>query len=203
MQDHQDTDRTTSTAAEHLVSLLSPSAREALEYLIRESMDAELEWVSKIVSRQLIIARSGLLETRHLKMSADEDDLNQLQLTEEEIEKIEPLPNKQRITDEEREYLTEMGISFEGQTSAVQLDELYPDVQTIEDVVDQIDGSDLPGLDVVLNAIREDIRPVVVLRFLQTRQVDLCDPLGDPMTPIDWLRDGGDLESIVRLAREI
>ncbi|UWQ54728.1 hypothetical protein [Leisingera caerulea] len=203
MQDHHDTDKTTSTAAEHLVNLLSPSARDALEYLIRESMDAELEWVSKIVSRQLIIARSGLLESRHFQKPAGEDGSDQLQVTDQDIEKIAALACKPRITDEERKYLAEMGIRFEGLTSAVQLEELHPDIQTIEDVIDQIDGSDLPGLDVVLNAIRDDIRPGVVLRFLQAHQVDLCDELGEPMTPIDWLRCGGDMGSVVRLAREI
>lgn len=203
MQDHEDPEKTTSTAAKHLVSLLSPSAREALEYLICESMNAELEWISKIFSRQLIIARSGLLDSRHFQKSAGEYGSDLLQLTEEEIEKITALACKLRITDEEREYLTEMGIRFEGQTSAVHLEELHPDVQTIEDVIDQIDGSNLPGLDIVLNAIRDDIRPGVVLRFLQARQVDLGDELGEPMTPTDWLRGGGDLEAVVRLAREI
>jgi hypothetical protein len=47
------------------------------------------------------------------------------------------------------------------------------------------------GLDQVFKTLPQDLHPVAVARFLLTPQPDLFH--GRPMTPVEWLRDGGDV----------
>ncbi|AGB27110.1 hypothetical protein Mycsm_07010 (plasmid) [Mycobacterium sp. JS623] len=57
------------------------------------------------------------------------------------------------------------------------------------------------GLDQVLNALPGDLHPVAVAGFLRTPQPDLVH--GRPMTPIEWLRTGGDVDQAVAAASAV
>jgi hypothetical protein len=65
------------------------------------------------------------------------------------------------------------------------------------------DSGELPGLRVVLRAIRVGIRPLQVAAFFTTPQADLEDDDGEPMTPVAWLSAGGDPEPVRELARSL
>jgi hypothetical protein len=54
------------------------------------------------------------------------------------------------------------------------------------------------GLDRVFKALPADLHPVAVAGFLRTPQPDLFH--GRPMTPIEWLRDGGDVDQAIDAA---
>ncbi|MDH6198639.1 hypothetical protein M2272_005298 [Mycobacterium frederiksbergense] len=54
------------------------------------------------------------------------------------------------------------------------------------------------GLDQVFKALPSDLHPVAVAGFLRTPQLDLFHDR--PMTPVEWLRDGGDLARAVAAA---
>ena len=54
------------------------------------------------------------------------------------------------------------------------------------------------GLDQVFKALPSDLHPVAVAGFLRTPQPDLFQ--GRPMTPVEWLRDGGDVDQAVTAA---
>jgi hypothetical protein len=51
------------------------------------------------------------------------------------------------------------------------------------------------GLDQVLKALPADLHPVAMAGFLRTPQPDLFH--GQAMTPVEWLRDGGDVAQAV------
>jgi len=57
------------------------------------------------------------------------------------------------------------------------------------------------GLDQVFKALPADLHPVAVAGFLRTPQLDLFQ--GRPMTPVEWLRDGGDVDQAVAAAASI
>jgi hypothetical protein len=57
------------------------------------------------------------------------------------------------------------------------------------------------GLDQVFKALPADLHPVAVAGFLRTPQLDLFH--GRPMTPVEWLRDGGDVGQAVDAAANI
>lgn len=57
------------------------------------------------------------------------------------------------------------------------------------------------GLDQVFKALPQDLHPVAVARFLRTPQPDLFH--GRAMTPVDWLRDGGELSQAVAAAASV
>ncbi|MBD0323560.1 MAG: hypothetical protein ICV72_09270 [Aldersonia sp.] len=54
------------------------------------------------------------------------------------------------------------------------------------------------GLDEVFKALPDDLHPVAIDGFLRTPQADLY--LDRPRTPVEWLRDGGDIDQAVRAA---
>jgi hypothetical protein len=54
------------------------------------------------------------------------------------------------------------------------------------------------GLDQVFKALPSDLHPVAVAGFLRTPQPDLFQ--GRQMTPVEWLRGGGDVEQAVTAA---
>jgi hypothetical protein len=54
------------------------------------------------------------------------------------------------------------------------------------------------GLDRVFKALPAGLHPVAVAGFLRTPQPDLFH--GRPMTPIEWLRDGGDVDQAIDAA---
>lgn len=54
------------------------------------------------------------------------------------------------------------------------------------------------GLDRVFKALPADLHPVAVAGFLRTPQPDLFH--GRPLTPVEWLRDGGDVNQAVAAA---
>jgi hypothetical protein len=57
------------------------------------------------------------------------------------------------------------------------------------------------GLDQVFKALPQDLHPVAVAGFLRTPQPDLFH--GRPMTPVEWLRNGGDVTQAVTAATTI
>jgi hypothetical protein len=57
------------------------------------------------------------------------------------------------------------------------------------------------GLDHVFKALPQDLHPVAVAGFLRTPQPDLFR--GRAMTPIEWLRDGGDVDQAVAAASTV
>ncbi|WP_112309199.1 hypothetical protein [Pseudogemmobacter bohemicus] len=68
----------------------------------------------------------------------------------------------------------------------------------------QLTGTgELPGLRVVLRAIRPGLRPLQVTAFFATPQPDLEDAQGKPMAPVTWLLAGHDPESVRDLARDL
>lgn len=59
---------------------------------------------------------------------------------------------------------------------------------------------ELPGLRLVLKAIRPALRPIQVAAFFTTPQSDLEGPEGAPMTPVAWLLSGHDPDPVRDLA---
>jgi hypothetical protein len=53
------------------------------------------------------------------------------------------------------------------------------------------DGSPLPGLRILLQAMGEDEHPLGVQSFMTTPQLDLESATGEPMSPRSWLASGG------------
>jgi hypothetical protein len=57
------------------------------------------------------------------------------------------------------------------------------------------------GLDQVFKSLPAELHPVAIAGFLRTPQPDLFQ--GRPVTPVEWLRDGGDVDRAVAVAVEI
>ena len=62
---------------------------------------------------------------------------------------------------------------------------------------------ELPGLRLVLRAMRRDLKPVQVAAFFTTAQPDLEDTDGEPMTPVAWLLAGNDPTTVRDLAQSL
>ena len=62
---------------------------------------------------------------------------------------------------------------------------------------------ELPGLRMILKAMRRDLRPIQVAAFFTTPQPDLEDADGAPMTPVAWLMAGNDPEAARELAQSL
>jgi hypothetical protein len=62
---------------------------------------------------------------------------------------------------------------------------------------------ELPGLRLVLRAMRRDLRPLQVAAFFTTAQPDLEDEHGRPMTPVAWLLAGNDPATVRDLAQGV
>lgn len=65
------------------------------------------------------------------------------------------------------------------------------------------ESGELPGLRIVMRAIRPDLRPLQVAAFFSTPQSDLENADGTPMTPIDWLLAGNDPDPVRELAQSL
>lgn len=79
-----------------------------------------------------------------------------------------------------------------------------PDGRGLRVPVFQLTGTgELPGLRVVLRAVRRDLRPLQVAAFFATPQPDLEDAEGNPMAPVSWLLAGHDPEAVRDLARDL
>jgi hypothetical protein len=59
---------------------------------------------------------------------------------------------------------------------------------------------EIPGLRLVLKAIRPELRPVQIAAFFTTPQSDLEGSEGEPTTPVAWLLSGHDPEPVRELA---
>ena len=62
--------------------------------------------------------------------------------------------------------------------------------------------SELPGLAIVLKAIRETALPIEIAGFFES-EPDLVDESEEPMTPRQWLIEGRDPQAVASLARGI
>lgn len=62
---------------------------------------------------------------------------------------------------------------------------------------------ELPGLAIVLKAIRETALPIEIAGFFESEQPDLVDESEEPMTPRQWLIEGRDPQAVASLARGI
>lgn len=65
------------------------------------------------------------------------------------------------------------------------------------------ENGELPGLRVILRAIRRELRPIQVAAFFTTPQSDLEDAGGEAMTPVDWLLAGHDPAAVQELAASL
>jgi hypothetical protein len=63
-------------------------------------------------------------------------------------------------------------------------------------------GQPLPGLGGVVPAFPRDVHPVAVQRFMSEPSPDL-EIFDEAVSPIEWLRSGGDPEPIAAVAREL
>jgi hypothetical protein len=57
------------------------------------------------------------------------------------------------------------------------------------------------GLDQLFKALPADLHPVAVAGFLRTAQPGLFQ--GRPMTPVEWLREGGDVSQAITVATSV
>ncbi len=73
---------------------------------------------------------------------------------------------------------------------------VFPSVQFEDDAGRR---GQIRGLDQVLQALPADLHPVSVAGFLTTPQPDLSID-GQPMSPLDWLRSGGDIRLVLSVA---
>jgi hypothetical protein len=63
-------------------------------------------------------------------------------------------------------------------------------------------GRPLPGVASVIPAIPRGVHPVAVSRFMSEPSPDL-EVLDERVSPLEWLRSGGDPEPVVAIAREL
>ncbi|MGV6876788.1 hypothetical protein ACUSIJ_29540 [Pseudochelatococcus sp. B33] len=79
-----------------------------------------------------------------------------------------------------------------------------PDGRSLRIPVFQLtETGELPGLRVIMKAMRRELEPVQVAAFFTTPQVDLEDDKGEPMTPVTWLLAGNNPTTVKELARGI
>lgn len=64
------------------------------------------------------------------------------------------------------------------------------------------EGRALPGIATVAAALSRGVHPVAVRRFLAEPNPDLL-VLGEPVSPLEWLRTGGDPAPVAAIAREL
>lgn len=64
------------------------------------------------------------------------------------------------------------------------------------------DAGPVPGMDVVLRRLPDSLHPVAVWRWMTTPSPDLVLE-DEPLSPLDWLRAGGDPGAAVELAAEL
>ena len=64
------------------------------------------------------------------------------------------------------------------------------------------EGRPFPGIATVAAALSRGIHPVAVWRFLAEPIPDLV-VLGEPVSPLEWLRTGGDPAPVAAIAREL
>ncbi|MUL78962.1 hypothetical protein [Mycolicibacterium sp. CBMA 226] len=75
---------------------------------------------------------------------------------------------------------------------------LFPVIQFDIDSVTGDPVRQVRGLAEVLKALPADLHPVAIEGFLRTPQPDLY--CGRAQTPLDWLREGGDIDAVVAIA---
>ena len=63
-------------------------------------------------------------------------------------------------------------------------------------------GRPIPGIATVVAALSRGVHPVAVWRFLSEPNPDL-EILGEPVSPLAWLRTGGDPAPVAAVAREL
>jgi len=61
----------------------------------------------------------------------------------------------------------------------------------------------IPGIDVVIRRLREQLHPVGVVRWFNIHNPDLFDEQENPLTPIEWLRTGRSPEAVALLAADL
>ena len=64
------------------------------------------------------------------------------------------------------------------------------------------DGRPIPGVATVVAALSRSVHPVAVWRFLSEPNPDL-EILDQPVSPLEWLRTGGDPAPVAAVAREL
>lgn len=64
------------------------------------------------------------------------------------------------------------------------------------------DGRPIPGIATVVAALSRGVHPVAVWRFLSEPNPDL-EMLDEPVSPLEWLRTGGDPAPVAAVAREL
>lgn len=65
------------------------------------------------------------------------------------------------------------------------------------------DGRVLHGIAQVAETLRDALHPLVVDHWARTPNVDLLGPDDEAMSPIRWLMTGGDVDTVVELARQL
>lgn len=65
------------------------------------------------------------------------------------------------------------------------------------------DAGELPGLQTVLRAVRNDAPPLAICGFFSTPQPDLEAEEGGALKPVEWLMSGGDPAQVAELAAHI
>ena len=79
---------------------------------------------------------------------------------------------------------------------------LFPISQFESDPKSGVPYRQVRGLAEVLKALPDDLHPVAVDGFLHTRQPEL-ERDGHELTPLDWLREGGDVQHVIAAAQAI
>lgn len=74
---------------------------------------------------------------------------------------------------------------------------VFPMLQ-FETTADSGPSRQVRGLDQVFKALPAGLHPVAVAGFLRTPQPDLFHDR--PMTPVEWLRNGGDIDAVITAA---
>ncbi len=64
------------------------------------------------------------------------------------------------------------------------------------------EGQPLPGIAAVVSALPGELHPVAVWRFMSEPSPDL-EVLDEPVSPLQWLRAGGDPAPVAGVAREL
>jgi hypothetical protein len=64
------------------------------------------------------------------------------------------------------------------------------------------DGRPIPGIGTVVSGLSRGLHPVAVWRFMSEPSPDL-EILDEPVSPLEWLRSGGDPAPVAAVAREL